>query len=126
MRCQVRWSYGVRLLSQADPETAPEPEAGGIESPLLDREETAFPSSSEEYHALHRDQDQSDDSNSRTDVENPIISVEDVDRTGSNPKFFYSFPNSPYSKSSIPSDLSLEQEEEDAGSDSSSDRRVRR
>ena len=25
---QVRWSYGVRLLSQADPEDAPEPEAG--------------------------------------------------------------------------------------------------
>ncbi|EKM57652.1 uncharacterized protein PHACADRAFT_170886 [Phanerochaete carnosa HHB-10118-sp] len=95
----VRWSYGVRLLSQADPETAPEPEAGGRESPLLAQEETAFPPSSEEYRILHRDQVQSDDSNSRTDVENPSIRVEDADRTGSNRQFFYSFPNSPYSKS---------------------------
>ena len=39
---QVRWSYGVRLLSQADPETVPGPENGGRESPLLDRDETAF------------------------------------------------------------------------------------
>ena len=94
---QVRWSYGVRLLSQADPESAPEPEAGGRESPLLDREETGFPPSSEEYRVLHRDE--SSDSGSNTSVENPVIRVEDADRTGANPKFFYSFPNSPYNAS---------------------------
>ncbi|GJE85291.1 hypothetical protein PsYK624_013700 [Phanerochaete sordida] len=112
----VRWSYGVRLLSQADPEVAPEPEAGGRESPLLDQQETAFPPSSEEYRVLRRDQDQSDDSISRTDFENPSIRVEDADRLGSNPQFFYSFPNSPYaSKAQVASSSvsSMDATEED-------------
>lgn len=89
----------MRLLSQADPETAPAPEAGGRESPLLEREETAFPPSEEEYRTLQRNQSDESTTASRTDVEQPTLLVADADRVGTNPKFFYSFPNSPYNKS---------------------------
>jgi predicted permease len=52
---QLRWSYGVRLLAQADDEvtSAPHPvgEAEAV-SPLLDRDETAFPPPPGEHEAL--------------------------------------------------------------------------
>lgn len=92
----VRWSYGVRLLSQADPETQnPEPEQTE-QTPLLDSEETAFPPSQEEYQVFHRNQ--SGDSTTVTQG-NPSIHVHDTNSARSDPKFFYSFPNSPYNKS---------------------------
>jgi len=93
----VRWSYGVRLLSKADPESAPEPEVGGVESPLLEQEETAFPPSSAERHMLHRDHS-TESTTDVEDVETPSIVVENTDllrKPGPPLKVFYSFPNSP-------------------------------
>lgn len=94
---QVRWSYGVRLLSQADPETTSDGQLVPPDEPLIGREEDAFPASSEEYRRLHHDH--SDSSTVTHDAEYPRISVEDTDRANSDPKFFYSFPNSPYTRS---------------------------
>lgn len=90
----LRWSYGVRLLSMADPESVPEGEAGGVESPLLDQDETAFPPSATEHRVLRRDPS----TESTTDVETPSIVIESADdprRAGPKSKVFYSFPNSP-------------------------------
>ena len=70
-RLQVRWSYGVRLLSQADPE--------GIDTPT---QEPATP-----------DGLQHSDAATETEVDCPTITVNGVNQT--DPKFFYSFPNSP-------------------------------
>jgi auxin efflux carrier family protein len=44
-------------------------------------------------------------------VENPVIHVEDTDRIGTNPKFFYSFPNSPYNASGAVSASSVSEDE---------------
>lgn len=52
---KVRWSYGVRLLSQADPELVePSPVAAETEL-LIDVEETAFSPSSEDQGILHHE-----------------------------------------------------------------------
>lgn len=90
----VRWSYGVKLLSQADPDPQPEPAAG---APLLESEETAFPPSQEEYGVFHRNP--SDESTTVAPGNNPSIAVQGSDSSVSDRKFFYSFPNSPYNKS---------------------------
>lgn len=96
----VRWSYGVRLLSQADPETTDDGLPKPPESPLLDREETSFPPSSDEYRVLQHGHDASETSSTLAHGEDyPSIAVHSPDRLNSDPKFFYSFPNSPYSKS---------------------------
>lgn len=71
---QVRWSYGVRLLSQADPE--------GTDAPS---EETAV--------AVEDAQPEDSDSATEAELECPTITVNGVNHT--DPKFFYSFPNSP-------------------------------
>jgi auxin efflux carrier family protein len=97
----LRWSYGVKLLSQADPETtengAPHPTD---EEPLIDSEETAFPPSQEEYGVFHRNPSDESATMGRLSA-NPSIVVEHVDRVNSpNAKFFYSFPNTPTRKSS--------------------------
>ncbi|PSS03520.1 hypothetical protein PHLCEN_2v3972, partial [Hermanssonia centrifuga] len=95
----VRWSYGVRLLSQADPETTPEGAPAPPESPVVGSDETAFPPSPREYRVFHRNH--SDESTAVANLENstPSITVTDTER---DPKVFYSFPNSPYQK---PTDL---------------------
>ncbi|KAI0337206.1 hypothetical protein BDW22DRAFT_1364370 [Trametopsis cervina] len=94
----VRWSYGVRLLSQADPETAAAPPEPTAEEPLLGDEETAFPPSQEEYRVFHRNA--SDESATMAPPSaNPSIVVHDSSSSRSHdPKFFYSFPNSPMHK----------------------------
>ncbi|KAI0331758.1 hypothetical protein GY45DRAFT_1369735 [Cubamyces sp. BRFM 1775] len=97
----VRWSYGVRLLSQADPEPVQmeAEEEDGEASPLLTPDEVPFPPSTEEERILRHEgsstslstQDSQVKPNSRT---NPGVSVEEVDGR----KFFYSFPNTPASR----------------------------
>lgn len=67
---QVRWSYGVRLLSHADPEGTDTP-VEGAQGDSAVNSETA----------------------TETGVECPTITVNGVGHT--DPKFFYSFPNSP-------------------------------
>ncbi|KAI8974848.1 membrane transport protein-domain-containing protein [Trametes punicea] len=96
----VRWSYGVRLLSQADPEPVQsEAEDAGEASPLLTPEEVAFPPSAEEERILRHETSsssiasQDSQAKSRTGI-NPRVSVEEVDGR----KFFYSFPNTPASR----------------------------
>ncbi|KIP06466.1 hypothetical protein PHLGIDRAFT_90850 [Phlebiopsis gigantea 11061_1 CR5-6] len=119
----LRWSYGVRLLSQADPEPAAEPGPLAEEpgTPPAGPEDIAFLTAEQDYRTLHRKS--SDDSSiaSRTDVDQPSICVQNVDRTDS--KFFYSFPNSPYhraqelpqaSTSTVASGHQSEDEEDDA------------
>ncbi|EIN08585.1 hypothetical protein PUNSTDRAFT_103446 [Punctularia strigosozonata HHB-11173 SS5] len=51
----LRWSYGVRLLAQADPETNPQVAGPGPDqtSPLLEREELAFPPAPAEEQLHH-------------------------------------------------------------------------
>lgn len=92
---QVRWSYGVRLLSQADPDPVPEAEAP--HSPLIDREETGFPPSTEEENVVRRDHAKT---SSDDEDDMPSITVQDTSRSSSSylepSKVFYSFPNSPY------------------------------
>lgn len=83
----------MRLLSQADPDPLPQPEPGAG-SPLLGREEAAFPPSEEEYRAFHRNE--SGDSATVAQNLTPSITVQDMSRESSDPKIFYSFPNSPY------------------------------
>ncbi|EMD35654.1 hypothetical protein CERSUDRAFT_116395 [Gelatoporia subvermispora B] len=95
----LRWSYGVRLLSAADPEVVlEEPRQDETES-LLHAEEPAFPVSTEEQralqHAVSSTSVNTDDSKTAASVRgNPNVTVEDVDKPGSNNKVFYSFPNS--------------------------------
>ncbi|KAF7797349.1 hypothetical protein EIP86_008544 [Pleurotus ostreatoroseus] len=88
----------VRFVIHAvlDPETTDsgEPLPAGA---LVDSGETGFPPSSEEYRILNHDH--SDQSLTVAHAEEyPSISVEDSEQEGSDPKFFYSFPNSPYIK----------------------------
>ncbi|KAI0074306.1 hypothetical protein K474DRAFT_1665581 [Panus rudis PR-1116 ss-1] len=117
----VRWSYGVRLLSQADPESSETTNEATAHTPLLDREEVAFPPSEEEAH-LHqyKPSSESPETGSQTDVEYPSIIVHSSN--AADPKFFYSFPNSPQRStqalrpSSTSSSSSLvQQDEEDDG-----------
>ncbi|CDO71081.1 hypothetical protein BN946_scf184844.g85 [Trametes cinnabarina] len=95
----VRWSYGVRLLSQADPEPV-EAEADAREaSPLLTPQEVPFPPSAEEERVLRHEASSSSVSSqdSRTKPQaggNPRVSVEEANGR----KFFYSFPNTPASR----------------------------
>ncbi|KAH9852396.1 membrane transport protein-domain-containing protein [Lenzites betulinus] len=96
----VRWSYGVRLLSQADPEPV-EQEAVDEVSPLLSPEEVPFPPSPEEERVLRHEGSStsiaSDDSHTMPQPgpgTNPGLSVEEVGGR----KFFYSFPNTPASR----------------------------
>jgi len=95
----LRWSYGVKLLSQADPETQTTQPEPTTEEPLLDSQETAFPPSQEEYSVFHRNP--SDESATMAAQSgNPSIVVHDSPSSRSaDPKFFYSFPNSPANKS---------------------------
>ncbi|OBZ67550.1 putative transporter C5D6.04 [Grifola frondosa] len=98
----VRWSYGVRLLSQADPEHTGHVE-DGRSGPLLERDETAFPPSPEEQRILRHESSTlsvrsagssgSDDSKTVAHGrENPGIVVEEVD--GVDPgKSFYTISN---------------------------------
>ncbi|KAI1783297.1 membrane transport protein-domain-containing protein [Ganoderma leucocontextum] len=93
----VRWSYGVRLLSQADPEAV---EDGVEASPLISPEETAFPPSPTEermHHHGHSTPSASSDDSQTVDhgPTNPVLSVQDT--TGQ--KIFYSFPNTPDTRS---------------------------
>ncbi|PIL23170.1 hypothetical protein GSI_14479 [Ganoderma sinense ZZ0214-1] len=90
----IRWSYGVRLLSQADPEAV---EDGVEASPLISPDETAFPPSPAEERIHHHGR-ASPASTASSDSHtighgstNPGLSVEDT--TGQ--KVFYSFPNTP-------------------------------
>ena len=102
----LRWSYGVRLLSQADPETTEDGNLAPPDSPLLGRDESAFPPSSEEYRVLHREYPHSDQSSTVAHGEEyPTIVVHDTSRR-SDPKFFYSFPNTPSPKSQVASGAS--------------------
>ncbi|KAL4246679.1 Protein M3 [Abortiporus biennis] len=88
----VRWSYGVRLLSQADPEPELEAEIHHGHDPLIGPGETTFPPSATENRIHHHDYPSSE-LGSESDY--PTIQVEDTDRSTADPKFFYSFPNSP-------------------------------
>lgn len=110
----------MRLLSRADPEV----EAEQIGSPLLGQDEAAFPPSGEEYRVFHGNGsgDSTVVSGSRND--NPSITVQDTSRANSDPKLFYSFPNSPYHKAanlprpasaSTTSVVASEEDEEDDG-----------
>ncbi len=93
----LRWSYGVKLLSQADPETETGEPLPTADEPLIDHEETAFPPSQEEYGVFHRNG--SGESATATSA-NPSIVVEDTDSVKTtDPKFFYSFPNTPMRRS---------------------------
>jgi auxin efflux carrier family protein len=64
----LRWSYGVRLLAQADPETSLQ--VAGAEptesSPLLERDETAFPPPPAEDDLRRRQQQHKDADTTRT------------------------------------------------------------
>ena len=113
----------MRLLSQADPEPAAEPGPVAEErgTPPIQPEDTAFLHAEQEYRTLQRKT--SDDSSvaSQTDVDQPSISIQGVDRT--DPKFFYSFPNSPSqranelpqaSSSTVASGHQSEEEDDDA------------
>ncbi|KAI0363676.1 hypothetical protein BV20DRAFT_1057849 [Pilatotrama ljubarskyi] len=92
----VRWSYGVRLLSQADPEPVQtEAEDAGEASPLISPEEVSFPPSSEEERILHHETASPFVASDEPDG-NPKVTVEEVDGR----KFFYSFPNTPASRRS--------------------------
>ncbi|KAI0090355.1 membrane transport protein-domain-containing protein [Irpex rosettiformis] len=89
----LRWSYGVRLLSQADPE----PQVGEIhlpmEEPLLDGQEPVFAPSQ----VLHRN---TSGESATAASGNPSIAVGDADSSKDvDPKFFYSFPNTPMRRS---------------------------
>ncbi|KAI0683874.1 membrane transport protein-domain-containing protein [Cytidiella melzeri] len=91
----LRWSYGVKLLSQADVEVP----AGGTQQPsqepLVDNTETAFPPSQEEYDVFHRTPSAESTASAQPSA-NPSIIVQDTDCSKfHNPKFFYSFPNTP-------------------------------
>ncbi|OJT13706.1 hypothetical protein TRAPUB_9742 [Trametes pubescens] len=93
----VRWSYGVRLLSQADPE--PVQAEDGEVSPLLSPEEVSFPPSAEEERVLRREGSSGSIASEATRTipqpgANPGLSVEEVGGR----KFFYSFPNTPASR----------------------------
>ncbi|KAI0628584.1 membrane transport protein-domain-containing protein [Trametes polyzona] len=96
----VRWSYGVRLLSQADPETVEAEHAeDGQASPLLSPEEVPFPPSGEEERVLRHEGSSTSIASDDTQAipqpgAIPGLSVEEVDGR----KFFYSFPNSPASR----------------------------
>ncbi|CAL1699027.1 unnamed protein product [Somion occarium] len=93
----VRWSYGVRLLSQADPEGVeiheePQPT---VHRPLFDRDEVPFPPAEAEQR-IHRHEGGLpivSPAETPTDTECPSISVQGPQDSA--PKFFYSFPNSP-------------------------------
>ncbi|TCD63083.1 hypothetical protein EIP91_006010 [Steccherinum ochraceum] len=115
----LRWSYGVRLLSQADPDPVPTSETEPLHSPLIDQGETAFPPSAEERHVLAHDHAKppSDDEDDL-----PSITVQDTSRSSSSylepNKVFYSFPNSPYPSaprlpSEDPSTLDINAESDD-------------
>ncbi|KAI0718674.1 membrane transport protein-domain-containing protein [Cerioporus squamosus] len=117
----VRWSYGVRLLSQADPEPV-QAEAETVEageaSPLLSPDEVPFPPSAAEERLLRHENLStpsivSDDSQSTAQGKaNPSLSVEEVNGR----KFFYSFPNTPNPlTSSLPARRYEDDEEDDDG-----------
>ncbi|KAI0760585.1 membrane transport protein-domain-containing protein [Fomes fomentarius] len=93
----LRWSYGVRLLSQADPETVQIEADNAAEateaSPLVGPDEV--PSSAEDQHEAPSPTSASEDSHTSAQGNNPGLSVEEV----SGRKFFYSFPNTPTSRS---------------------------
>ncbi|EJF56804.1 hypothetical protein DICSQDRAFT_93144 [Dichomitus squalens LYAD-421 SS1] len=103
----VRWSYGVRLLSQADPEPVQqEAETDDVDSeasPLLSPSEVPFPPSTAEEqllrhgnafsHSLSSDGSQTVAHGGPNT--NPELSVENT--TGG--KIFYSFPNTPATRS---------------------------
>jgi len=77
----VRWSYGVRLLSSADPEAAEEIPA----SPLIEADETAFPNSHEEEQILRHEasftSERSDDSKTIGHGRDHVgLTVNEVDR----------------------------------------------
>ena len=97
---QVRWSYGVRLLSQADPEPVQtEADEEGEASPLLTPDEVPFPPSAEEERILRHETSSTSLSTQDSRIKpqsraNPGVSVEEVDGR----KFFYSFPNTPASR----------------------------
>ncbi|KAI0739758.1 membrane transport protein-domain-containing protein [Daedaleopsis nitida] len=101
----VRWSYGVRLLSQADPEpvrSEAEDAAEAAEaSPLVSPQEVPFPPSSAEDRILRHEPSSStigsDNSQTVAQGQNPGLSVQEVNGR----KFFYSFPNTPSSRSAV-------------------------
>ncbi|RPD54979.1 hypothetical protein L226DRAFT_535635 [Lentinus tigrinus ALCF2SS1-7] len=102
----VRWSYGVRLLSQADPEsieTEAEVAEAGEASPLVSPGEVPFPPSAAEEQLLRHQNVStpsiaSEDSQTVTQGKlNPNVSVEEV----SGRKFFYSFPNTPSTRTTL-------------------------
>ncbi|KAI0918349.1 hypothetical protein AcV5_002356 [Taiwanofungus camphoratus] len=119
----VRWSYGVRLLSNADPEAnAEQPQPA---SPLIESDETAFPNSAEEQRILHHRpstlSDHTDDSKTIAhEHDHAAVSVDEVDRA--DPKIF-SFlrsrsrtppPGPPHaSTSATPSEYYVDGEDDD-------------
>ncbi|OSX61260.1 hypothetical protein POSPLADRAFT_1182402 [Postia placenta MAD-698-R-SB12] len=104
----LRWSYGVRLLSSADPE-ASEAEARPA-APLIESDETAFPNSEDEQRILrHRaslESSESDSDDSKTIVRGRDYAVKDPNSS--------SFPSSrtQASASAAPSEYYAEEEEE--------------
>ncbi|KZT69096.1 hypothetical protein DAEQUDRAFT_757111 [Daedalea quercina L-15889] len=66
----LRWSYGVKLLSTADPEAVEELPA----DPLVERDETAFPNSTEQDRILrHEPSSLSDSDDSKTLTQTRVI-----------------------------------------------------
>ncbi|KAH9923023.1 auxin efflux carrier [Amylocystis lapponica] len=90
----VRWSYGVRLLSNADPESSDAPRAE--HNSLIGQDETAFPPSHEEQRILHHEPSavslQSDGSETlRQGPDTGRSSAETIDHLNPNAKMFYPY-----------------------------------
>lgn len=111
----LRWSYGVRLLAQADPdEESSTPHAEAERTPLIDTDETAFPPSAEEQRLLHHGNGRQDNDQPHTPGYNPELHANFLPHlavppirnerpahlqrpglVGKHSSFFSSFPNSP-------------------------------
>ncbi|TFK48932.1 hypothetical protein OE88DRAFT_1633843 [Heliocybe sulcata] len=107
----LRWSYGVRLLAQADTEPVELRETEA--SPLLEPDESGFPPSSEEQQIhRHQYQDHRASSSSSTQASGkstPEITISRAKDSlnanlGSKPSGFYSFPQEASSKDPIRDD----------------------
>jgi auxin efflux carrier family protein len=105
---QLRWSYGVRLLAQADDESilVKDPEEDNETSLLLSGNEPPIPSEDDEHHLFRHPARVASPTNFGDDDEDPQFSgdyapaivVEDADKlqpTRKQTHVFYSFPNSP-------------------------------
>ena len=104
---QLRWSYGVRLLSTADPEAVEELPA----SPPIDTEETAYSNSSGQDHVIrHQPSLLSDVDDSKTLTQTRVI--EDPKSTSSS-RSFSPLPQPQASTSGAPSMFADEYDDDD-------------